>query len=87
MIYRLIGKMRLKNPKRFNYISLKKIRNLKINNLRNVNLLSDKIATSASIVARDKKIRDIVHKFQQKCAYNPPKKYAGSVLMEEISRV
>ena len=81
MIYRLIGKMRLKNPKRFNYISVKKkIRNLKINNLRNVNLLSDKIATSASIVARDKKIRDIVHKFQQKCAYNPPKKYAGSVL-------
>ena len=81
MIYRLIGKMRLKNPKRFNYISIKKkIRNLKINNLRNVNLLSDKIATSASIVARDKKIRDMVHKFQQKCAYNPPKKYAGSVL-------
>ena len=81
MIYRLIGKMRLKNPKRFNYISVKKkIRNLKINNLRNRNLLSDKIATSASIVARDKKIRDIVHKFQQKCAYNPPKKYAGSVL-------
>tara|TARA_B100000401_G_C52676527_1_gene657564 strand:- start:225 stop:881 length:657 start_codon:yes stop_codon:yes gene_type:complete len=81
MIYRLIGKMRLKNPKRFNYISVKKkIRNLKINNLRNRNLLSDKIATSASIVARDKKIRDMVHKFQQKCAYNPPKKYAGSVL-------
>ena len=22
----------------------------------------------------------MVHKFQQKCAYNPPKKYAGSVL-------
>ncbi len=81
MIYRLIGKMRLKNLKRFNYISVKKkIRNLKINNLRNRNLLSDKIATSASIVARDKKIRDMVHKFQQKCAYNPPKKYAGSVL-------
>ncbi len=81
MIYRLIGKMRLKNPKRFNYLSVKKkIRNLKINNLGNTNLLSDKIATSASIVARDKKIRDIVHKFQQKCAYDPPKKYAGSVL-------
>ena len=35
---------------------------------------------SASIIAKDKKIRNIVHKFQQKCAYNPPKKYKGSVL-------
>ena len=42
--------------------------------------LTDKVAISASIVARDKKIRDLVHKFQQKCAYNPPKKYSGSVL-------
>ncbi len=43
-------------------------------------LLSDKVAISASVVARDKKVRDIVHKFQQKCAYSPPSKYAGSVL-------
>ena len=38
-------------------------------------LLSDEVAVSASIIAKDKKIRDIVHKFQQKCAYNPPKKF------------
>ena len=75
-----MGKCVLKIPRDLIIYLKKKIRNLKINNLRNVNLLSDKIATSASIVARDKKIRDIVHKFQQKCAYNPPKKYAGSVL-------
>ena len=37
-------------------------------------------STSASIIAKDKKIRSIVHKFQQKCAYSPPMKYAGSVL-------
>ena len=43
-------------------------------------LLSDDVAVSAAIVARDKKVRDIVHKYQQKCAYNPPKKYFGSVL-------
>ena len=30
--------------------------------------------------AKDKKIRDIVHKFQQKCAYQPPNRYKGSVL-------
>ena len=35
---------------------------------------------SASIIAKDKKIRDIVHNFQTECAYNPPKKYKGSVL-------
>ena len=81
MIYRLIGDMRLKNPKKFNYTSVKKkINNLKIYDLENKNLLSDKIAISASVVAKDKNIRNIVYKFQQNCAYHPPKKYAGSVL-------
>ena len=28
----------------------------------------------------DKKIRLIVHKFQKQCAYNPPKKFKGSIL-------
>ncbi len=81
MIYRLIGNMRLKDLKKFNYTLIKKkIKNLKIRELRNKNLLTDKVAVSASIVAKDKKIRNIVYKFQQNCAYNPPKKYAGSVL-------
>ena len=80
-IYRLIGKVRLKNPERFGYLlAKKKIKNLKISDLNKKSLLTDKVAISASIVARDKKIRDLVHKFQQKCAYNPPKKYSGSVL-------
>ena len=80
-IYRLIGKLKLENPKKFSYSLIKKkINNLKIKNLQNKNLLSDKVATSASIIAKDKKIRNIVHQFQQKCAYTPPMKYAGSVL-------
>jgi len=80
-IYRIIGKLKLENSKKFNYFLIRKtINNLKINNLRNKNLLSDKVAVSASIVAKDKKIRNMVHKFQQKCAYRPPLKYAGSVL-------
>ena len=80
-IYRLIGKLKLKNAKKFNYSFVKKkVRSLKIKDLQDKNLLSDKVATSASIIARDKKIRDIVHRFQQKCAYQPPKKYDGSVL-------
>ena len=80
-IYRLIGKLKLENPKKFNYSFIKKkIKSLRIKDLQNKNLLSDKVATSASIIAKDKKIRSIVHQFQQKCAYSPPIKYSGSVL-------
>ena len=49
-------------------------------NLKSKELLSNEVAISASIIAKDKKIRDIVHKFQQKCAYQPPNRYKGSVL-------
>ena len=80
-IYRLIGKLKLNNPKKFIYSLIrKKIKNLNINRLQNKSLLSDKVATSASIIAKDKKIRNIVHKFQIKFAYNPPSKFNGSCL-------
>ena len=81
-IYRHIGKMKLDlDDRKFNYASIKKeIKRLKLKDLKNKKLLSDKVATSASIIAKDKKIRKIVHNFQQKCAYSPPKKYAGSIL-------
>ena len=81
LIYRLIGKIKLENPKKFNYFVIKKkIKNLKIKDLKKKTLLSEKVAISASIVAKDKKIRSIVHQFQQEYAYSPPLKYAGSVL-------
>ena len=80
-IYRFIGKLKLQNKKKFNYSLIKKkIKNLKIANLQNKNLLSDEVANSASMIAKDNKIRKIVHNFQSQCAYNPPKKYAGSIL-------
>ena len=80
-IYRFIGKINLDAPKKINYNYLKKkIKNLKIKDLKNKDLLSDKVATAASIVAKEKKIRSLVHKFQQKYAYSPPLKYSGSVL-------
>ena len=58
----------------------KKINKLTIKALKNKKLLSDEVATTASIIAKDKKIRKLVHSFQLKCAYNPPKKYKGSCL-------
>ena len=80
-IYRLIGKMKLRNPKKFKYsIIQNRINKLRLKDLKNKSLLTDKVATSASIIAKDKKIRNIVFKFQKKCAYSPPKKYEGSVL-------
>ena len=79
--YRFIGNLRLNNSKKFSYSSIKKIINkLKMKDLGNKKLLNNEVAVSASIIAKDKKIRDIVHKFQRKCAYFPPKKYSGSVL-------
>ena len=80
-IYRYIGLLKIKNAKKFSYNFVKlQIKNIKLNHLKNKNLLSNKVAISASKIARDKKIRDIVHRFQQKYAYSPPKKYRGSIL-------
>jgi len=80
-VYRYIANIKITEPKKFNYPYLKKkINNLKISSLHNKKLLSDKVAIIASIIAKDKKIRNLVHAFQLKCAYNPPKKYAGSCL-------
>ena len=80
-IYRVIGKLKIKNPKKFNHsLVKKKINVLKIKDLKDKSLLSDKVATSASIIAKDKMIRKIVHNFQLHCAFNPPKKFSGSVL-------
>ena len=80
-VYRYIGLLKINDKKRFSYNFVKrKINNLKISHLKHKKLLSNDVAVSASKIARDKKIRNIVHKFQQKCAYCPPKKYNGSVL-------
>ena len=80
-IYRIIGLLKLRHIKKFNYNFIKKkVKKIKIRDLQKKILLSDKVAISASEIAKDKKIRNIVHKFQQKCAYNPPEKFDGSVL-------
>jgi cytidylate kinase len=48
--------------------------------LQNKKLLTDEVGTMASIISKDKKIRKLVHAFQIKSAYHPPKKYNGSCL-------
>ncbi len=80
-IYRLIANLKLKNPKKFTYSYIKKkIKNLKIGDLQKKELLSNEVGIFASKIAKNKKIRNLVHNFQVKNAYNPPKKYNGSCL-------
>ena len=80
-IYRIIGRLKILNPTKFNYKLIKRtISKINIKKLKNKNLLSDKVAISASLISKDKKIRKIVKNFQLECAYKPPKRYFGSVL-------
>ena len=79
--YRYIAKLKINHPNKYNYNFIKrKIDKLKVKDLQKMKLHSDTIASEASIIAKDKKIRKLVHSFQLKCAYNPPKKYKGSCL-------
>jgi len=80
-IYRLIANIKLTRPKEYGYdLIKKKINKLSIKDLQNKKLLSDEVGTMASIISKNKKIRKLVHSFQIKSAYQPPKKYNGSCL-------
>jgi cytidylate kinase len=80
-IYRLIANIKLSQPKKYSHIFIKKIMSkLNIKDLENKKLLSDEVGTMASIISKDKGIRKLVHSFQVKSAYQPPKKYNGSCL-------
>ena len=80
-IYRLIANIKLTEPKKYTHALIKKkMQKLNLKDLQNKKLLSDDIGTMASIISKDKKIRKLVHAFQIKSAYHPPKKYNGSCL-------
>ena len=80
-IYRLIAYLKLKFPSKSNLFFLRKrIQKLKIKDLENKSLISDKVGLEASIISKNISIRKLVHSFQINCAYNPPRKYSGSCL-------
>ena len=79
-IYRLIALIKIKQKKFNIHLLKKKIKKLNLKSLQNKKLLSDEVGTEASLIAKDKRIRKLVHSFQINCAYNPPKKYSGSCL-------
>ena len=80
-IYRYVANLKLKSSKNLSISLLKKkIKALKMIDLRNKELLSDKVGIEASIISKNKKIRNLVHSFQINYAYSPPRKYNGSCL-------
>jgi cytidylate kinase len=80
-IYRLIADIKITQPEKYNYALIKaKMHKLKVKDLQNKKLLSDEVGTMASVISKDKKIRKLVHAFQIKSAYHPPKKFNGSCL-------
>ena len=80
-IYRYIAFLKIKFPKKYSYKFIKKkIESLKLKDLEKKVLSNDDIGTMASIIARDKKVRNLVHNFQISCAYRFPKKFNGSCL-------
>ena len=80
-IYRMIAFIKINQKKKFNKKFLKKkIENLNLKKLQNTRLLSDDVGTEASLIAKNKYIRKLVHSFQVNCAYRPPKKFKGSCL-------
>ena len=80
-IYRLIANIKLTQPKKYTHALIKKkMKKLSTKDLKNKKLLSDEVGTMASLISKDKKIRKLVHAYQIKSAYYPPKKYRGSCL-------
>ena len=80
-IYRFIAFLKKKFPKKYSYKFIKKkIDGLKLKDLEKKVLSNDDIGTMASIIAKDKKVRKLVHNFQISCAYRFPKKFSGSCL-------
>ena len=80
-IYRYIAFLKIKFPKKYSYKFIKrKIKGLKLKDLERKVLLNDDIGIIASIIAKDKKVRKLVHNFQISCAYRFPKKFNGSCL-------
>ncbi len=80
-IYRYIAFLKIKFPEKYSYKFIKrKIKGLKLKDLERKVLLNDDIGTIASIIAKDKKVRKLIHNFQISCAYRFPKKFNGSCL-------
>ena len=80
-IYRYLAYIKTKNPKKFNLKFVKKeMKSLSLLKLNKKSLIKDEIGVQASIIAKNRFIRKLVHDFQVNIAYNQNKKFNGSCL-------
>ena len=80
-IYRYIAYLKIRYPEKFGNSFIKKqIKKLNIKKLKKKELVSDQVGLEASIISKGRNLRKLVHKFQIKCAYKPPKNFNGSCL-------
>ncbi len=80
-LYCILAYYKIKNPKKFNLKYIKnKIKKIKLKDLNNKKLLSNKIKIEASLISKNVKIRKLIDNIQKKYAYKPPNKYNGSCL-------
>ena len=84
-IYRFIAYLKLKFPNKFNFKFIKsKIKNLKIKDLSNKNLVSSNVSYEASIISKNKNIRKIVYNFRKTWLIIHQKNTMDLVSMEGI---
>ena len=70
--------LKINNQKKYNKNFIKKeIKKLNLNKLKSKKLLTDEVGTEASIIAKDKNIRKLVHSFQLKSEKKQKKKIEG----------
>ena len=80
-IYRYIAYLKIKYPKKFGNSFIKKqVKKLNIKKLKKKEVISNKVGLEASVISKGRNLRKLVHKFQIKCAYSPPKSFNGSCL-------
>ena len=80
-LYRILGRIYLKNRNKISYKIFKnKIKKTKPNELINKNLLKNDIGMAAAYLAKDIKIRKFVNEYQKNIAENPPKGFKGVCL-------
>ena len=64
-----------------NYIKLKQaLKKLTLKKLKDKRLTTEPVTKIASVISKKKRIRQMLKKVQHDLAYNPPKKFKGSIL-------
>ena len=81
LIYRYCSKLIIQNkPKNEILFLKKKLKKTSYNYITKQKLHSEEISKHVAIIAKNKKIRNLVDTIQKKYAYKPPKKFNGSCL-------